>query len=155
VTFKVYDIKFDGKSCKLVIMKDITYQCKLNEAESKAQRVKTLTSSVSNNARSPLTSISMLCEFLIRKIKNPETNHMIKTIYSASKLSNFIMQDLLDNQLVEQGHFKLNFIQFNVKTEIEELFKILGPQAQIYNNYFKVEFEHNFRQNVVSDKSRM
>jgi hypothetical protein len=52
---------------------------------------------------------------------------MIKTIYSASKLCNFLIQDLLDNQLVDQGQFKLNFIQFNLKNEIEELFNILEP----------------------------
>jgi hypothetical protein len=43
VTFKVYDILFDGKSCKLIIMKDVTYQFKLIEAENKVKRVKTLT----------------------------------------------------------------------------------------------------------------
>jgi signal transduction histidine kinase len=48
-------------------MKDVTYQLKVNEAENKAFMVQTLSSSISHNARTPLTSISMLCELLIRK----------------------------------------------------------------------------------------
>jgi hypothetical protein len=56
-----------------------------------------------------------------------------------------MMRDLLDNQLIEHGQFKLNLIQFEVKTEIEELFKILGPQAQIYKNKFSVGFKPGFQ----------
>jgi two-component system, sensor histidine kinase len=57
--------------------------------------------------------------------------------------------------MVERGQFKLKFIQFKVRTEIEELFNILGPQAKIFNNTFKLIFEQEFPEEVVSDKNRM
>ena len=54
-------------------MKDVTSQLRLLEEKNKTKLMKTLTQSVSHNARSPLTSISMLCELLIRKIQTSET----------------------------------------------------------------------------------
>jgi hypothetical protein len=38
---------------------------------------------------------------LIRRVKNEEDKKMINTIFSSSRLCNFLIQDLLDNQLVE------------------------------------------------------
>jgi signal transduction histidine kinase len=42
-----------------------------------------------------------------------------------------------------------------VQTEVEELLKILGPQAKVYNNRFVLQFEEGFPDFIVSDKSRM
>jgi sensor domain CHASE-containing protein len=72
VSFKITDFTFDGQECNMVIVEDKTSQLRLNMVknkaqENKAQALKIMNFSVSHNARSPLTSISMLCENLIRK----------------------------------------------------------------------------------------
>jgi hypothetical protein len=42
VTFDTQEIKFDGKDCTLITMKDITTQLNLRKAEEKTQIMKTL-----------------------------------------------------------------------------------------------------------------
>lgn len=157
MTFQVRNILFDGQDCKLVTMKDVSTQLKLRKAKNKTKTMKTLQSSVSHNIKSPLSSISMLAQALFRKIHSltPEVESIIRTIFSASRLSSFLVQDLLDNQMIENGQFRIQFSPIFLRLEIEELFGILRPQADQLHNRFCLEMEEPFPQTVVVDKNRV
>jgi hypothetical protein len=57
-------------------------------------------------------------------------------IYSASRLSNFIVQDLLDNQIYEHGKIEMNYEKFDLDYVIKDLFRILAPHSANKKNFF-------------------
>jgi hypothetical protein len=60
--------------------------------------------------RAPTTSINILTQRLIHKIRtekpNDESLVMLRAIFNASHIMSCLMNDLLDNMLLEHGHFK-------------------------------------------------
>ena len=49
----------------------------------------------------------------------------------------------------------MKFARFDLKSVINELFKILEPEARNLGNCFKLEFCYDFPESVVSDKARI
>ena len=70
-----------------------------NKLQTKNEVMKLYQTSVSHNVRSPISSISMLAYILLKKLakEDKEILEILNAIYSASRLSNFLIQDLLDN----------------------------------------------------------
>ena len=71
----------------------------------------------------------MLANILYKKLKDStskEVVDLIKAIYMASSLSNCLISDLLDYQLIEHDKFTVNYSEFDLKKTIKGLFKILS-----------------------------
>ena len=66
---------------------------------------------------------------------------MLKGIQSASSLVGFLMDELLDNQLLEKGNFTLKLSFFNIKEAIEEILHILKVQLEARGNSVYVQID--------------
>jgi hypothetical protein len=58
----------------------------------------------------------MLSDILLKSMdpKNTQAIKLIRAIFSASSLSNFLINDLMDYQLLETGNFKIKFEWFDL-----------------------------------------
>lgn len=61
-----------------------------------------------------MASISMLSDVILTRVTNVETIKLVKAVQNASKLTNFLMNDLMDQQLLEYGHFTPKLENFDV-----------------------------------------
>ena len=81
--------------------------------------MKLYATSVSHNVRSPIHSISMLAFILLKKLDkaDKEILKIIEAIYSASRLSNFLIQDLLDNNEQTEANEKMETLKQRISNE--------------------------------------
>ena len=79
-------------------MRDVTVWLHLQKERNKTEILKNIQSTVSHNVRAPISATSALSELLKKKLVNcsPEIKEIVNAIYSASNLSHFFIQDLLD-----------------------------------------------------------
>ena len=99
----------------------------------------------------------MLSNILIKKLENqgPETKGLISTIFNTSMLTNFLVQNLLDHELIERGKIKIQLTKFNLDHVLCDVFRILTEQSLKKKNRLIKKFSPNFPPVTVSDKNRI
>ena len=91
----------------------------------------------------------------MKTLKEPYSLGIVKAIHSAANISSFLMMDWLDSSLLENGFFRSEADNFDVRAAIQELPAVLGPHIKCANNQVKVWFSSKVPQKVNSDKNRM
>lgn len=81
--------------------------------------------------------------------------NMLRGIQSASSLIGFLMDDLLDRQLLENGNFTAKLQFFNIKEAIMEVLSVLEIQTEARGNKVTVDLHKHVPFQVRTDKNRM
>ncbi len=86
-------------------------------------------SMMSHEIRSPLTGVLGMAELLADTELTPEQRDFVDTIHSAGQALLSIINDVLDFSKIEAGKLKLDVIDFDLRTTIEEVIKLLAAKA--------------------------
>jgi two-component system sensor histidine kinase/response regulator len=86
-------------------------------------------SMMSHEIRSPLTGVLGMAELLVDTELTDEQRDYVETIHSAGQALLSIINDVLDFSKIEAGKLKLDLIDFDLRTTVEEVIKLLAAKA--------------------------
>jgi CheY-like chemotaxis protein len=86
-------------------------------------------SMMSHEIRSPLTGVLGMAELLVGTDLTEEQRDYVETIHSAGQALLSIINDVLDFSKIEAGKLKLDMIDFDLRTTVEEVIKLLAAKA--------------------------
>lgn len=84
---------------------------------------------MSHELRSPLTGVLGMAELLGETELTDEQRDYVETIHSAGQTLLSIINDVLDFSKIEAGKLKLDMIDFDLRTTMEEVVKLLAAKA--------------------------
>jgi two-component system, sensor histidine kinase and response regulator len=84
---------------------------------------------VSHEIRSTLNDISGVNNLMLETALSPEQRRYIETIQSSSETLLSLMNALVDFSIIETGEFKLDEIEFDLRTAIDEAMEAVASQA--------------------------
>jgi CheY-like chemotaxis protein len=84
---------------------------------------------MSHEIRSPLTGVLGMAELLVDTELTDEQRDYVETIHSAGQALLSIINDVLDFSKIEAGKLKLDMIDFDLRTTVEEVIKLLAAKA--------------------------
>ncbi len=99
----------------------------VHEATAKAKA--DFLSMMSHEIRSPLTGVLGMAELLVGTDLTEEQRDYVETIHSAGQALLSIINDVLDFSKIEAGKLKLDMIDFDLRTTVEEIIKLLAAKA--------------------------
>ena len=84
---------------------------------------------MSHELRSPLTGVLGMAELLGETELTDEQRDYVETIHSAGRTLLSIINDVLDFSKIEAGKLKLDMIDFDLRTTVEEVVKLLSAKT--------------------------
>ena len=93
--------------------------------ERRAQMIRHTQATVSHNMKAPIETVVMITEKLLERGRDAEEAGMLKGANNACKLMGYLMDDLLDRQMLESGNFSAKFCQLNVTECVKEVIDTL------------------------------
>ncbi len=84
---------------------------------------------MSHEIRSTLNKITGINNLVLETALNTEQRGYIETIQSSSETLLSLMNDLIDFSLIESGEFKLDEIEFDLRTAVDEAMELVAYQA--------------------------
>ncbi|MFP5387442.1 MAG: ATP-binding protein [Bacteriovoracia bacterium] len=137
----------------LLVLKD---QKKQLQEEKKARE--NILGIVSHDLRSPLSSILMSTDLLIRSIdkgkQSASHSHLLFNIKDSSKRMNKLIEDLLDSVKIESGQFKLTKTKSEVSSILRAAIDESTKAASVKNIKLSLEAADPF-QTIECDNSRI
>ena len=113
---------------EIIPSNDADTSCDAHEATIKNAKADFL-SMMSHEIRSPLTGVLGMAELLAGTELTIEQRDFVDTIHSAGQALLTIINDVLDFSKIEAGKFKLDIIDFDLRTTVEEVIKLLAAKA--------------------------
>jgi CheY-like chemotaxis protein len=101
----------------------------LDASEATAKAKADFLSMMSHEIRSPLTGVLGMAELLVGTDLTEEQRDYVETIHSAGQALLSIINDVLDFSKIEAGKLKLDVIDFDLRTTVEEIIKLLAAKA--------------------------
>lgn len=102
---------------------------------------------VSHDLRSPLASIMMNTELILRKEKSAEENYkhlrLLENIRNSCKRMNRLIEDILDSVKIESGQFKIDKTQNDLVEAVTE--SIRESQSAALAKGINLKFDQNFK----------
>lgn len=146
-------IQKDDPLSTLIASRDITWQVKLEELNSKSQELEHLVkvksefiSTMSHELRTPLNAIIGFSELLKRKgregslTEEKQKRYVDHILTSAKHLLNLI-NDILDLSKIEAGKIELNIEKISVPITIEEVITLIKETATKHNVVLKKDLD--------------
>ena len=151
-SIKLLKTKFQGKSCKTVILQDVTAFDKLVKLDEKYQKL--YVASIVHDIRTPLNGIMGMLEML-RGEHNPEDEKLYLSVAMMTcKLLLFLTHDITDYSQMEANKFKANNTKVNVREVVEETMQLLAFNFEKKKIARTSEISDSVPRNVCIDKNR-
>jgi signal transduction histidine kinase len=112
--------------------------------------------SFSHELKTPLNfSINML-ELLAKNISDKiALEDFVKPALNCNKILLSMINDVLDFVYTQQGKFKFNFTNFNLKALAQECFELFEYEAKLKQIKFELDYPEDMPTNINSDPQRI
>ena len=147
----------DIKSDKIIlIFKDITkYKIEIQAAEKSTEIKSEFLANMSHELRTPIHTVIGMCELLLdTKLDEEQLEYVNQVQYSADVLLSLI-NDILDFSKIEAGRLKLENINFDFNTIIEESVYMVALEAHKKNLELIIDLDSSIESQVVGDPVRL
>jgi len=158
-TFKAkqYEIEHKNLLSEIKHRKEVEHNLRIAQETSKiANKTKDeFMANMSHELRTPLNIISGFSELLAQMIKDPAQQEYLNSIRSASKQLLALIMDILDLSKIETGKLEIKTTRLDLKAlffEIEQIFKMKAVEKNIK---IVQEFDKNFSNDIIFDKTRL
>ncbi len=126
-----------------------------NEIEKTEQLRTQFLSNVSHELKTPLNSILSATLLLQQKPLDTETKELVETIHHSGQYLFTLLNDILDYYKVTSHQLNLDHINFELRTEIEEIYKIFEEKGKEKGLNMQMDVEGNVPGFLIGDPTRL
>jgi len=125
------------------------------EAERSTHAKSFFLSNMSHEIRTPLNGIISITDIMLRETGEKNILEMLNTVkYSADHLLG-IINDILDFSKIESGKLSFEKIQFNLKSLLDNLVKVMKFKAEEKHLTFYLEWDDEIPAVITGDKLKL
>ena len=133
----------------------IELEKKAVEAQKASEAKSSFLSTMSHEIRTPLNAIIGLIKVLKKNEKDNDKYKYLDTIDQSSYTLLNIINDILDFSKIESGKFKLDFIEFNPKKELDTISELYSEAASENGVTLVNKISNNLPKYIKTDKLRL
>ncbi len=153
----------DGSESKIRFITDITERKKGEEALLRSKDIAEAANKgkseflaiMSHEIRTPMNGIIGYAELLVKTKLDEYQTRCVRTINSSSQTLLAIINDILDLSKIEAGKIELEERAFYFKTAIEDVTKLLEPNANKKNLDLILKIDNDIPNSVIGDENRL
>ncbi len=124
-------------------------------AEASARAKSEFLAKMSHEIRTPLNGILGIAQILRNSLTQPQQREKMDILYQSSEHLLTVLNDILDFSRIEQGKFKLEFVNLQLKEVINPVVDVYQPLCADKNISLIVNTELDITATYFSDKSRI
>ncbi|MDR3548919.1 MAG: HAMP domain-containing sensor histidine kinase [Candidatus Pacebacteria bacterium] len=145
-------LKFQGRTCKALILQDFSAYDKLNTLDDKYQKL--YVASIVHDIRTPLNSIMGMLEMLNDANKLPNEKLYLAVAIRACKLLLFLTNDITDYSQLEAQKFRPNNFKTAIRDAVGEATQLLAFNFEKKKIHQITEISDSVPKYVCIDKNR-
>jgi len=149
---------FDSKDNFLAILsiyEDVTEK-ELAARAIAANRAKSqFLANMSHEIRTPMNGVLGMAELLLGTALDAHQRHLAETVFRSGESLLRVLNDILDFSKIEAGKLELEFIEFDLHDEIEEMMEVMAENAHKKGLEFICQIEKEVPKGLAGDPGRL
>lgn len=110
---------------------------------------------MSHELRTPMNGIMGMLSLLQEIAEDEQQHEYIHAAYSSSELLLGLLNDILDFSKIDSNHVELEYIEFNIRNVIDNVYELMRARAQQRNIDFDYAVDNRVPERLIGDPTRI